>query len=298
MSLTKPSIHLTTADRNLIVTSILVLTIGSLLLWHFYGSSVLLVLVIGIASIAVAIQIEIYRRIAGQLVQIKQLTEGKLAAQSQDYRQIESLVQVVNLLPLNAPLPPMRVWAISPDFAALIIGLVREIRPAMVLELGSGVSTLVAAYSLKVMGNGKVISLDHDENFARMTEDNLRIHGLTNASVICSPLRDVAIGDQTHQWYDTSPLEGLELIGMLIVDGPPAHTKENATARYPALPILWELLRDDAVIIMDDAIRLGEQQVVESWLHEFPELQVEVRDTEAGAVILRRHKAKARAASG
>ena len=281
--------RLTTKDATFIGASVLLLAVCFLVSRYLVGEKALIFLIIAGISIVIGVQIEIYHRVAAHLDDLRKVSEMKLAAESQNYKQIESLVQVISLLKLNAPLPPMRVWAISPDFAALIIGLIRESQPAVVLELGSGVSTLVAAYALQMIGQGKVVSLDHDEQFARLTEGNIRKHGLANiAKVVCSDLREVAIGRQKYQWYGTNELNGLEPIGMLIVDGPPAHVLEMA--RYPALPILWNHLRDNAVIIVDDAKRNGEKKMLELWINEYPELIVESVDTEAGAAILRRIK--------
>ena len=47
---------------------------------------------------------------------------------------------------------------------------------------------------------------------------------------------------------------------MLIVDGP-AETTEPLI-RYPAVPVLYDRLSDDAVILLDDADRTEEERIV------------------------------------
>jgi hypothetical protein len=283
------AMYLTGRDKKLIGFLTVLLVMLSLVCWYLFHEIYAVLLIAVCASMTIALQIEIYRRIAIYLEGLQRFSERQLEAQSLNYKEIESLVQVISLLRLSAPLPPMRDWAILPDFAALIIGLVREKRPAMVLELGSGVSTLVAAYSLKAIGEGRIVSLEHDKDFARTTEENVRKHDLTDVvRVICSPLKEVVIGSRTHQWYGTDPLEGLEGVGILIVDGPPGNLQEMA--RYPALPILWKRLRDDVVIIVDDAARSDEKKMIQIWLREYPELHIEYAETAKGAVVLRRSK--------
>ena len=74
-----------------------------------------------------------------------QTLAGELA---QTYRQIEALVMLAKCLPLRHPLPPMRGSAISPDLALLLYELVHDHHPALVVECGSGVSSLVIGYAL------------------------------------------------------------------------------------------------------------------------------------------------------
>src|ERR687891_1928258 len=66
-----------------------------------------------------------------------------------DYPQTETLSSLLAVLRPRAPFPPFRGWAISPDFAVLLLTQVLTRRPARVVELGSGVSTLVLGYALE-----------------------------------------------------------------------------------------------------------------------------------------------------
>src|SRR5205823_13858007 len=136
--------------------------------------------------------------------------------------------------------PPMRGWAISPDFASIIMSCVREHKPKLVLEVGSGVSTLVTAYCLQEIGEGAVVSLDHDKQFAAISAANVAKHQLQDiATVIYAPLKEVVIQDKSWLWYDTEYLRNLGPIDILIIDGPLGGTQR--LARYPALPILFHL---------------------------------------------------------
>jgi predicted O-methyltransferase YrrM len=155
------------------------------------------------------------------------------------------------------------------------------------VEAGSGVSTLIAGYCLKQLGGGRIVSLDHAEAYAEITQDRVRQHGLEDhASVRYAPLRPFAIGGHSWLWYDVQPIEDLESIDMLIIDGPPWDTQ--ALARYPALPILFGRLSRNAVILMDDGFRQDEQEIVDRWRQHFEAFVAERIDTEKGAVILRR----------
>ena len=63
----------------------------------------------------------------------------------QSYRQSEAMQQLLSLLKFSAPVPPTRSWAASPDLLLTLAQLVRKHNPKLVVELGSGVSTLVVA---------------------------------------------------------------------------------------------------------------------------------------------------------
>ena len=105
----------------------------------------------------------------------------------------------------------------------------------MVVEAGSGVSTLVIGYCLKRLGRGKVISLEHDERYVTATNELINFHGLTQfACVIHCPLVKVDIGGETFSWYSMEGVRFERPIDILVVDGPPATGQEFP--RYPALP--------------------------------------------------------------
>jgi predicted O-methyltransferase YrrM len=214
-------------------------------------------------------------------------TQREFQQPNANYRQIESLFYLFSTLKFKHPLPSMRVWAISPDFANIVISLIRECRPKLVLEIGSGVSTLISAYCLKENKEGVIVSLDHDKQFAALSAANVAKHGLQDITTVhYAPLKEVIINDKSWLWYEMKQLQNLKSIDMLIIDGPPDRTQR--LARYPALPILFSLLSDDAVILLDDANRPDETEIVKRWIKDFHDFSLEIIDTEKGTAILRR----------
>jgi predicted O-methyltransferase YrrM len=108
--------------------------------------------------------------------------------QAMDYRQLEALASLLAVLQPRAPLPPFRGWAVGPDFASLLVTLVLRERPACVLELGSGVSTLILGYALERTG-GKLVSVDHEAEYAERTRVAVGLHGLAEvATILHAPL--------------------------------------------------------------------------------------------------------------
>ena len=96
---------------------------------------------------------------------IQNLTQQERENAKQSTRQIEAFIQLNSLLKFTASLPATRGWAASPDLLLSISQLVKEQKPKLVVELGSGVSTLVVAKS----GAKKVISFDGDADYAEQT---------------------------------------------------------------------------------------------------------------------------------
>ena len=172
------------------------------------------------------------------------------------YRQTQALIQLTQLLDFKSPIPPTRSWAASPDLLLTITEIVRKYRPGLVVELGSGVSTLVAAKA----GARKVVSIDNSDEFGGKTISLLKDHKVRGVDVRIAPLQPYANG---FTWYDTSMIKDLKKIDLLIIDGPPGS--KNPEARYPALAEFKDKLSSKAVIIIDDVQREGELKLAEDF---------------------------------
>ena len=54
-------------------------------------------------------------------------------------------------------------------------------------------------------------------------------------------------------------------IDLLLVDGPPGYGEGMERSRYPALPALEPRLAPGAMVVLDDASRPGEREIIERW---------------------------------
>ena len=223
-----------------------------------------------------------------QFILFRHTRHSMRASHRRTFRQFESFIQLIRCLNIDRPLPPMRNWAISPDFGTTLIELIDETCPKQIMEIGGGVSTLICAHYIKSSeSTADIFSVDHDLHYAEQTEKNLRQRGLSHiAKVLHAPLRKVSIGPESWIWYDIPKLVIPPQIDLLIVDGPPGKTQEFA--RYPALPLLYSRLAPDAVVIVDDGGRPDEREIVSRWQNEFSDFSVEYLGLEKGAFILRR----------
>ena len=215
-----------------------------------------------------------------------QTISGELA---QTYRQIEALVMLAKCLPLRHPLPPMRGFSVSPDLALLLYELVHTHEPALVVECGAGVSSLVLGYALESIGAGRLIAFEHDAGHAQRTAALVRRHRLERqVEVVHSGLQEMHLAGETWQWYGGEVEETLvgKRARLVFIDGPPSSLQP--LARYPALRRLSPFLADDAVVVLDDVARPDEWAITERWLREDPRLTLQRMAHEKGTAILSR----------
>ncbi|SVE11243.1 uncharacterized protein METZ01_LOCUS464097, partial [marine metagenome] len=67
----------------------------------------------------------------------------------QNTTQIEAMQSLYSIFQFNSPLPYMRKMAASPDFLKLVVETILTNKPKLVLELGSGVSSVLVSKSLE-----------------------------------------------------------------------------------------------------------------------------------------------------
>ncbi len=229
-----------------------------------------------LTCLLLAVQFQIYAK-------LRQLQ----TTQNNAHRQIESLFSLFSVLKPKSPLPRMTGCAIYPDFGALLIATLKKRKPRLIVEAGSGVSSILIAYCLKEIGGGRLVSLEHDKVYADKSSESLEDHDLQDvAEVRHAPLKEVRIKDEPWLWYDPEQTKDLGGIDMLVIDGPPRYVR--ALARYPALPLLFHSLNKDGIVLLDDAKRADEKAIIDLWAREFSCFEARSFDTYKGAVLLRR----------
>lgn len=175
------------------------------------------------------------------------------------------------LTPLCGPYLPWSPGAMRPAGLVTVLNDVWFRRPALIVELGSGVSTIVIARLLKELGTGHVLAVEHDEAWAARVQRQLDREGLADlAGIVRAPLRPHERAWDGCEWYDEGTLMAAVKapIDVLVVDGPPASKPGADHARYPALGALARCLVRRATVVLDDVERAGEQAVLARWQQE------------------------------
>ena len=106
------------------------------------------------------------------------------------------------------------------------------------------------------------ISVEHDADFCRLIQAQLRAEEAPlRVQAIHAPLAPCDTSMDGLEWFNQGTLnhylETFDNFDMTIVDGPPSYDRECQCGRYPALPFIWDKLKTDFVILLDDAHRRG-----------------------------------------
>ena len=213
--------------------------------------------------------------------------QDRRAAQQQ-VRQFQSLLSLYSLVRLRAGAPGLGGWAASPDVMLMLANELLARRPAMVLECGSGASTVWMGLVVQELSLGtRIVALEHDEAFAEATRREVERHGLQDvAEVRSAPLRTLDSLAHETPWYDESAVRDLHDIGLVFVDGPPGPT--GPQARFPVVPLLRDRLAEECALFLDDAAREDERTVADRWRELLPDFRVEEPETEKGVIVFRR----------
>jgi len=162
-------------------------------------------------------------------------------------------------------LPHLGSWKADTGFLRHIVTQIEQQRPAVVVELGAGASTLVAAKALSLNGGGRLVSLDQHEGFVNATRHWLADNALS-VDIRHAPL-DARIEGWPGRWYDVDGLP--ERIDMIIIDGPPWSVHPLVRG---AADSLFSRLAPGGVILLDDAARPGERLVARRWRKQWPDI--------------------------
>jgi predicted O-methyltransferase YrrM len=214
------------------------------------------------------------QRIENEIASLKKMARTRdERAQKKLKAAMSSLANLISILPaldIRGVVPPFphQGFEITGEEAVFLFHLIRRHRPRLIVELGSGSSTVLFAAALRANGNGRVIAVEHDAEHARHTTAMLAQAELSDrAQIVVAPLRDLTLSTGTFQWYDLQQvLSALsDKIDLLFVDGPPG--KVQSLSRFPALPVLATHLSPRALVIVDDGAREDETRMVALW-HE------------------------------
>lgn len=203
------------------------------------------------------------------------ITQDLIKVQNRIYTQLESLSWLQRHLAPRTQLPPLRGWASSPDVLLRLHQHITATTPKVIVEFGSGASTLVIADALSQNGEGKLFSFDHSDYYADQTQSQLQQNRLQ--AWVEFRIGALELWEAEHlnpkdakkpsRWYPKSLLQGIDNIDLLWVDGPPGNT--CLYSRYPALPALSIQLSEGAEVWMDDTVRQEEKDICEDWAQKY-----------------------------
>jgi hypothetical protein len=157
-------------------------------------------------------------------------------------------------------------WALDAQTIRFIWTLLWKDRPQVILECGSGISTIVFAvyaslYFSLTKKDCHIISLEQDLSFRIRLENRLKENNLDRfVNVLYCPLDE-------HFFYDLHNLELLlvdKCVQWVLIDGPSGPPG----CRYGTLPSLLKFCCPKAKWFLDDAFRDAELQILRRWQRE------------------------------
>lgn len=193
-------------------------------------------------------------------------------------KQMEAYMKIQSFLQ-DAPITPtMHGWPISADFAVYLIKLVSQKHYDLIVEFGSGTSTVLMAQALAKRqakaSSSYQIAFEHEEKFCKQTTMLLNDANISLTAVHISANKLENYTDETgdYLFYNTSSLlsslppkfTDKKLNVFVLVDGPPEAIGKNC--RYPALPVIAEYFRNaDIDVLLDDYNRVSERETAILW---------------------------------
>jgi hypothetical protein len=129
-----------------------------------------------------------------------------------------------------------------------------------VLECGSGLTSVMLGLLAGRRGV-QTWSLEHVAEWRSRVTNVLERFEIPNVQICGAPLR--RFGE--FEWYDAPLSEVPKEFQLVICDGPPGSTLGG---RYGLLPVMGERLPAGSVILLDDAARPGEVEVLRRWASE------------------------------
>jgi len=127
----------------------------------------------------------------------------------------------------------------SPSWATLLFVLIRRLRPAVCLELGTclGISAAYTAGALQLNGHGTLVTIEGDETLAAKAREHLASLNFSNVKVLSGRFAEVL----------PSVLEKIRPLDFVFVDG---HHDGEATVSY------WTSIKPKlfrrSIVIFDD----------------------------------------------
>lgn len=167
-------------------------------------------------------------------------------------------------LPPDA-LPNLGSWKADTYLLHRIVDEIERHRPRVVMELGSGASSLIIASALRTHGGGTLHSFDQHAPFAAEMAGWLAEHGLA-ARFHHAPLVRHDNG-WPGVWYALADVPAQ--IDLLIIDGPPwtVHPLVRGAAE-----VLFDRIAPGGTVMLDDAARPGERVIARRWRRDWPQI--------------------------
>lgn len=241
-----------------------------------------------------------------ELVKIRKQLEKKIKDETLNaVHQLEAFLNIQSFFKYGEYYPMMHGWPVSPDFALCLIDLLARNDYDLILEFGSGSSTVLMAKALERLHKGErrhkvvQVAFEHLERYYAQTLADLKSAGMDKAvDMVLAPLQPYTATDGTVYQYYACQEKLVELVNsewrpnskiLVVVDGPPGSTGKHA--RYPAVPVILSNFKNCAIdILLDDYAREDEKEVGDLWIRDCEvkglNMKANILNMEKGALFI------------
>lgn len=167
-------------------------------------------------------------------------------------------------------------WSLCASSLNFLQDQICQVRPSLVLEFGSGISTACLAHYVRtIYGSSgeaqtpRVVSIEQEGGFVLSTRALLRSLGLEGAAdVIHAPLAPQVIEGERTACYELSNERLRAVLGtrspdFIVIDGPASESEPSV--RFGTLPLIKSVVASEARFYLDDALRDEELEIGQKW---------------------------------
>jgi predicted O-methyltransferase YrrM len=161
-------------------------------------------------------------------------------------------------------------WSITPGVAAYMWRQLQLRKPQQIVDMGSGLSTVIAAAYAAQTEGARVLSIDHDPQYAARTSQ--RLESLQLSHVVDLHVSPLVCHGETQGYSLTDALKPLILrakFDFVFVDGPPSYLAH----RRHSLPLVATNIGPEAILMLDDWYRDDEQKTWVEWRKRYKEIR-------------------------
>lgn len=204
------------------------------------------------------------KKIKNKIIKINNIIEKDFYNNLQVNSYCNSLLQGI----LGTSYLPRTSMSLQPFALVFVLNEILLNKRKRIIECGTGISTLLMARLARLHNIDLVIdTIDEDEEWLTIIYDLIEKEDLAKyVNFIHAPILS---NDGTY-WYDEQSINNKlknEKIDMILIDGP--KTFDNKIIRYNAVKYFRKKFSNNYIIILDDANRKGEKEIINRWKKEF-----------------------------
>lgn len=184
-------------------------------------------------------------------------------------------LQLVSNLLQNRPYIPFTSMSLRPYVLAFLLNEIIINNRRQIIEFGAGISTIMMArLAAMYKFSTPVVSVEENKEWAGLVSSIIDAEGLSGyVHLVHAPVEQRMLVGKVNHWYVSGILsdaiKDYRQFDLVMIDGPTAFNEQIAHSRYFALPFLQSHLTGDHAVLLDDANRDGEKNIIRMWEQEF-----------------------------